>query len=210
MSDVSQTCPPAWDLITSPKRSCGVSHGTQGLNKSAIFSSQGIEYSQVCGRIIGYQRGSTQAFVWQNHGYNDTIESNFLVGGVSLTYGHPRQHIWTFAAGYVKYTCTFIPQDILCPCTSGTAPVTPYFVGDDFFCESGVPPDQPAPQQSSDPYMIYSDDPLWDGQGCGPTSTCCTFNNPPWFCKYLPHPTSADLEVRISGFYDSPVEIYTQ
>ena len=49
-------------------------------------------------------------------------------------------------------------------------------------------------------------------QGCDPTSTCCTFNNPPWFCKQLAQSTSADLEVRFcsasSAFYENtPVEL---
>jgi len=31
--------------------------------------------------------------------------------------------------------------------------------------------------------------PLWDGEGCRPTSSgCCQFNNPPWFCKHLNEP----------------------
>jgi len=60
--------------------------------------------------------------------------------------------------------------------------------------------------------IFYSDDPLWDGQGCGATSTCCQFNNPPWFCKQLPHVTTDDTEVRICaghgyGDIDTPVEL---
>jgi hypothetical protein len=56
-----------------------------------------------------------------------------------------------------------------------------------------VPPGQRFGEYTS----FYADDPLWDGQGCGPNSTCCTFNNPPWFCKQLPQSTNADLEVRL-------------
>ena len=33
----------------------------------------------------------------------------------------------------------------------------------------------------------YTADPLWDGEGCDETNTCCDFNSPPWFCKDLPH-----------------------
>ncbi len=33
--------------------------------------------------------------------------------------------------------------------------------------------------------------------GCGGTSTCCQFNNPPWFCKQLPQPTTDDIELRL-------------
>ena len=45
--------------------------------------------------------------------------------------------------------------------------------------------------------VFYADDPLWDGQGCGGTSTCCEFNNPPWFCKQLPQPTTDYIELRL-------------
>ena len=41
--------------------------------------------------------------------------------------------------------------------------------------------------------------PLWDGGGCGPTGGCCESNNPPWFCKTLPQPTTDDIEVRVCG-----------
>ena len=36
---------------------------------------------------------------------------------------------------------------------------------------------------------FYIDDPLWDGEGCCSTSSCCEFNSPLWFCKSLPYPT---------------------
>jgi hypothetical protein len=68
------------------------------------------------------------------------------------------------------------------------------------------------PGQHYNDDVFYADDPLWDGQGCGPTSTCCTFNNPPWFCKQLPQSTNADLEVRLcAGFpanvANTPIEL---
>ena len=56
-------------------------------------------------------------------------------------------------------------------------------VGEDYFCETGVPPGQDA-----------SADSLWDGDGCGPTSACCTFSDPPWFCKQLPQTSYYDIE----------------
>ncbi len=45
--------------------------------------------------------------------------------------------------------------------------------------------------------FFYGADPLWDGAGCGPTNTCCTFNNPPWFYKELLEPTMDDIEMRV-------------
>ena len=78
-------------------------------------------------------------------------------------------------------------------------------MGDDYFCETGVPPDMWWD------YDFYSDDPLWDGEGCGPTSTCCSFNSPPWFCKQLLQSTNADLEMRLCGghpeFENTPIEL---
>ena len=45
--------------------------------------------------------------------------------------------------------------------------------------------------------IFYPDDPLWDGEGCGQNSTCCSFNNPPWFSKQLSSPTTDDVEIRL-------------
>ena len=45
--------------------------------------------------------------------------------------------------------------------------------------------------------MVYIDDPLWDGRGCILSNPCCSFNNPPWFYKQLPQPTTDDLEMRV-------------
>ena len=197
MSDPTQTtCPPAWQLITTPRRSCA-RPSNAGLFScySATFPTQGIQYSQVCGRIIGYQVGQPEAFTTSE---SDTINDQY-VDGVSLTYGSLRQHIWTFANALDERGGT-----TTCPCTNinqQTAIIVPSFIGNDYFCETGVPPGQ-----SWSSGTFYADDPLWDGGGCGPTSTCCTFNNPPWFCKQLPQSTSADLEVRLCSLNGASIE----
>ena len=204
MSDPTQTCPPAWELITTPRRTCGrPSYAGQESCYSAMFPTQGIQYSQVCGRIIGYQVGQPGAFVASGE---QTINDRY-VDGVSLTYGSPRKHIWTFANALDEYPHTYNHK---CPCTNINEQHTiyvPSFIGNNYFCETGVPPGQ----QSSNG-VFYPDDPLWDGQGCGPTSTCCTFNNPPWFCKQLPQSTIADLEVRLCSadattLENTPIEL---
>ena len=207
MSDPTQTCPPAWELITSPRRSCArPSNAGRRTCYSAMFPTQGIQYSQVCGRIIGYQVGQPAAFILENINEVEMIDGPY-VDGVSLTYGSLRQHIWTFANALDEYPHAFRHK---CPCTNAneqSAISVPSFVGSDYFCETGVPPGQ---QYSG--IAFYADDPLWDGQGCGPTSTCCTFNNPPWFCKQLPQSTDADLEVRLcsagaASLENTPIEL---
>ena len=199
MSNSTQTCPPAWRLITTPKRSCA-RPSTAGLMTcySAVFPSEHFQYSQVCGRIIGYQFGQPGAFVASQ---GRTINDRY-VDGVSLTYGNPRQHIWTFANAVDEHTMYTDDYYHKCPCTNITEQRTiniPPFVGNDYFCETGVPQGQRWRTGT-----FYADDPLWDGQGCGPSSSCCTFNNPPWFCKQLPQSTNADLEVRLCSFDGAP------
>ena len=200
MSDPTQTCPTAWELFSSPKRSCG-RPSTAGREEcySATFTTQGIPYSQVCGRIIRYQFGEPQAFWLNNNERPQTINAPY-VDGASLTYGNPRQHIWTFAAALDERLSSGL-YDSRCPCTDRRPTTIPSYVGDDYFCETGVPPGQ-----SNDQSTFHVNDPLWDGQGCGPTSTCCTFNNPPWFCKQLPQSTDASLEIRLCSSWDASVE----
>ena len=193
MTDPTQQCPQNWNLITTPKRTCGRS--TSGCS-SAIFSNNGgLQYSQVCGQIVSYQYGHPD-------GFNTRSIDTTYVDGVSLTHGSPREHIWSFAAardeGYILTEC---------PCTSTTAaPHAPSFVGYDYFCESG------APAGTAISNTFFTDNPLWDGDSCVPTSTCCSFNDPPWFCKQLPQTTTDDLEVRICASVapsgeDTPIEL---
>jgi hypothetical protein len=141
MSDPTQTCPPAWELITTPRRSCA-RPSIAGIYScySAIFPIQDIQYSQVCGRIIGYQFGEPKAF------FNSrvrTIDERYMhVDGVSLTYGSPRQHIWTFVNALQETQGFSLSK---CPCTNSNEQDTiniPSFVGSDYFCETGVPPGQ--------------------------------------------------------------------
>ena len=61
-------------------------------------------------------------------------------------------------------------------------------------------------------YFYPNGDPLWDGEGCGSNSSCCTFNSPPWFNVQLSSPTTDDIEVRICGDQgigdeDTPIQL---
>ena len=82
-------------------------------------------------------------------------------------------------------------------------------MGQNYFYESGLT------QWDGSSILFSNGDPLWDGQGCGPTSSCCTFNSPPWFNVRLPFPTTDDIEVRICSNIvadETPiqlVELYT-
>ena len=94
MTDQTQQCPSGFRNVESPRRSCGRPESDTCV--SAMFPVNGVEYSRVCGRIIGYQFGSPNAF---REGPNPRVIDGLYVEGVSLTHGSsPRKHIWTFPA----------------------------------------------------------------------------------------------------------------
>ena len=196
MTDTSYNCPTGLNLTSYPKRrTCGRSHTTRVGCSSTTFSVGGLPYSRVCGRIRGYQFGSTSAF-WGYSSLNQRIDG-YYIDGASLTHGGAgsRQHIWTFAAGLTEGSTIY--RTAKCPCDIRDYNHVPAFVGDDFFCESGL--HSPWSWQ----YILYPDV-LWDGQNCTSNSTCCQFNNPPWFTKNLTSATTDDIELRICT--DNPPE----
>ena len=143
------------------------------------------EYTKVCGRAIGYQYGHPDAFAYRLNG--ETIDQIY-VDGLSITYGSPCQHLWTFAVGaregpnYSRYNC---------PCSQPPGTSAPSYLGNNWYCESGNP-------TTIDPIStsVFSDDPLWDGENC--EGTCCSNGrSPPWFSVELPAPTNNYIEARI-------------
>ena len=183
MNDTLHSCPYGWRYINSP-RSCG---RTNSGYETVTFSSRGLNYSRVCGTVIGYQQGTPDAFSYSDWHINNigtvNINQNY-VDGVSVTYTPRlnRVHIWTFAAGLA--VSVYYHGSRSCPCSNtGNSYETkiPAFVGNDYFCEAGN----------------MASDPLWDGQTCILSSTCCNFNDPPRFCRELPESTCADIEVRL-------------
>ena len=185
MTNTCYNCPAGLNLTSYSKRTCGASLTTAGCS-STTFSVEGLPYSGVCGRIRGYQVGAVGGFI------NAQGIDSYYIDGVSLTHGGAgsRQHIWTFAAGLSEVTTMFSHH--ACPCDTVPPSVVPAFVGSDYFCESGL-------HSIFDGQfgIFHSNDVLWDGQNCTSISTCCQFNNPPWFTKNLPNATTDDIELRI-------------
>ena len=205
MTNSSHTCPEGLKLLTTPKRLCAMNIDGGGCS-SATFDLHGIRYTHVCGKIIGYQQRTPDAFhpYYVNRGL--TIDDGY-VDGISLTHGHnSRKHIWTFAAA-IHEVLTPNDRQTMCPCTNIHNPVSipiPPYVGSDYFCDTA--------SVNRYEFKFYPNNPLWDGQGCGRLNTCCSFNNPPWFMKELPSPTRDDIEMRLCANSarsdeDIPVEV---
>ena len=96
MTDYNTQCPSTLtQRIDSNKRTCAVDANSGSCVHVMNLTNTTIEYSRVCGKIKAYQVGSPDAFrsITNRH----SIDSNY-VDGISLTYGRPRKHIWTFAA----------------------------------------------------------------------------------------------------------------
>ena len=207
MTDLNTNCPPGWNETDYSNRTCG--RATDGLYTcdSAYFPISGGEYSQVCGSVVAYQWGWGSGFAEACYNSPADVNSQYF-GGMAVMHGNPRQHIWTFVTGaaenysYGNYG--------ICPCDvnfAGTlSRCIPPFVGSDYFCESGY----------LYGYGLHTDDPLWDGNGCHSTSTCCSLNNPPYFTKTLNMITTDDLELRLCNQSDGEntavelVELYVK
>ena len=186
--NTSHSCPSGLQLFTNIRRRCGIPSYGAGC-ASTMFGVHGIPYQKACGKVIGYQAGSTDAFNYRQR--HISIDGNY-VDGFSLTHGHnPRHHVWTFSAASDE-TGTYRFRHSICPCihSSGiTAPV-PSFIGSSYFCDTGS-------RYLFQNGRFYGNDPLWDGAGCGGSSTCCSFNSPPWFMKQLSSSTSDNFELRV-------------
>ena len=224
MADTGTSCPANWTLHEEPVRGCGRKSDKEFTCDSVLIPVT-MNYSIVCGRIYAYQRGYSGAFIYSvyyspiERGFNNASIDSSYVDGLSLTHGlvGQRKHVWTFAGaldetstgdyvlnettGTYYYNNTLLPYSS-CPCINPalTWPYeVPSYVGDSYFCDTGAHTNY----WPDDHNKVIMDDPLWEGEGCGGSSTCCRFNSPPWFCQSLKYHTSDDLELRLCSFYGS-------
>ena len=190
MSDATQNYPTVFRLYQlGGVRACGRPVTNSASCVSVQFPSNGISYSQVCGRVVGYQYNSPEAV----HDYFGSRRNNLnsdYVDGISITRGSPRQHVWTLIAG--NYDAISNPHN--CPCGTGSAKQVQLLIGNHYFCESGNPGPSHQPN-------LCTSDPLWDGQGCGSDETArCTAPGLPWFHRDYGNTTTTDyLELRVCG-----------
>ena len=184
MTDPNQDCPKGL------KRTFGSCARANDDHCTSVIFPVSHPYTRVCGRASAYQIGRATGFL----GYIDKGQdlNGYYVNGLSLTNGSPRKHIWTFASGafsgsghqFGKYCC---------PCEPGNMfDSPPFFVKDDYFCESV------AEKSQWDPENSFWDNALWDGKDL--LHTCYELNNPPWFYKTLTEPTSEFIELRMCFF----------
>jgi hypothetical protein len=155
------------------------------------YTTFGVPYSMVCGKIKGYAFGSPRAFDVSSN----TSKSGFYVDGVTITHGPYKRHIWTYAAGTMTNGTTTAGS---CPCSGMhmDSRLPPPHIGESYYCESSE-------GHMTEPKW-HLDNPLWDGEGCSEGDYCCSRSGLPWFCNRLPVETSDDIEVHVC--LDEPSE----
>ena len=204
MTDPTQQCPDSWrEYDQDSVRACGRQESDIASCSSVEYSPDGLEYTRVCGQIMGYQFGSPDGY-FSLHRYITLTPGNEInepyVDGVSVTYGNSRQHIWTLYGGVREFIdgCCAEP-------TGRTQP--PMFIDQSYFCDTGNPSD------SNWRNRFFTSFSLWDNDAnCPSNATCCAPHSGPWFNTTLTAPTTEDIEIQICGDEktaneDTPLEL---
>ena len=171
-------CPPEWQFVAMPASQAGCSQQDPDAGcTAATFSTGGIEYGKVCGRIIGAATGTPDTFFGST-----PVDGIGLVDGLTITHSTPIQHIWTLAAAESDQT-----NDVVCPCKTNTRTVNMEavdFAGENYFCDT----------------TFEGTKLLW-GSDCSIANTvlaeCCEVNNPPFFTVTLPTRTSENVDAQL-------------
>ena len=189
-------CPSGWTHRYNKSYCTG---GPAAGCHSAYFSTNSTRYDKVCGKTVGYQKGTMDGFYpyAYAHGkvnyYRPVTTSRSLDGayvdGISITTGSPRKHVWTYAVGLSE---DYNNPQFNCPCAKTPGPDPPPYVGTHYYCESGN-----TGTYRGEHAILYSNDPLWDGTGCGSENSCCYDAGMPWFFRQFPTTTTGDIEVRM-------------
>jgi len=172
MTDPTQQCPDTWrEYSEDSVRACGRQESDIASCSSVEYSPDGLEYTHVCGQIMGYQFGSPDGYS-VSHAYISLTPGNEInepyVDGVSVTYGNPRQHIWTLYGGLREF-------DAGCCSTPTSSSQPPSFVEQNYFCDTGNPDGHLMT-------VLFTTSPLWDNDAnCPSSATCCAPHSGPWF-----------------------------
>ena len=183
MTDPSSQCPADFRIETAnSKRFCIRDISSAGC-VSMLFKSFELSYSQVCGYARGYSQVTPDGFSDPFGNVRSALLSGNYVDGVSITYGTPPTHVWTYAAGARSESHS--PHN--CPCNTQPGIQAPSFLSSDYYCEAGS-------SQSG----WRTNDPLWDGMQCGgQEGPCCNHPALPWFTENTLTSTIAPIDVRL-------------
>ena len=208
--DNGDSCPNEWRQISSPVKACRAKSDAAGCYSAYFNNQHKLPYQHVCSKVVGYQKGTPDAFYafrYTTYPYNKAINGAY-VDGISLTYGNPRKHLFTYACGFSFDSSA---TRINCPCATRPGDNPPNYVQDNYYCESGSA-NNPADG------TVFTANPLWDGKGCSAGNNCCSQPGMPWFYRDVLTKTNEPIEARIcrdQEYHDEVVlvkdlELYVQ
>ena len=181
-------CPdPLIRLVVDGKSYC--IHHASGCD-SVFFNVLGMNYSEICGRIVAKQYGNMNAF---GDASTTATVDNAYAEGILITRGSPRQHVWTYAVADVANPSPGYTDDDTCVCTGhASAPQPPSFIGSDYYCDSANDAGGNAAAG-----RLYSKE-LWIRHGpmCSVSASCCENPDQPWFKKKVAASVSDNIELR--------------
>lgn len=204
MNQTGASCPLGWGKLAFnnvPHPLCGVRNHLVSSCDSAHFLLSSFtlsgSISKICGRLKGYQFGTTTAFTGE-----PSLDSVYL-DGVSITIGSPRRHLWSYSSGWRNS----------CPCNTNSFNNLPSFVNEHYYCET-------AEVGNNVKSRVYYNDPLWDGAQCDyneftDETMCCNGSSGgilPWFYRHFEGGVDVDdqlLELRIcnSKYANTLIEV---
>ena len=132
MEDGRQDCPDSLRLVTNSNHTEGhvLARQPRGCTKLP-FLVHGVQYTEVCGWVRGYQHRST-----------DGSFSGIYTNVVIISYGSPAQHIWSYVAGHQENNReTVWSATVICPCmfpAGDSNRASRNEIGDNYYCESGM------------------------------------------------------------------------
>lgn len=190
------SCPSGWEFANTPRIGCTKPDNDVGGCALASFSTAGVEYDQVCGRVTGRTADTPNGFRPTNNNNDNLVDGITLVDGLTVTYSSPIRHIWTFSAHFNPSMDRFS-----CPCNPNVNNINMLavnFANGSYFCDYSRP---------------NENRPLWTGD-CGDLMTtvpeCCNPNGPPYFSATLDEPTTENVDVRICTNVNSPESVYVE
>ena len=84
-----------------------------------------------------------------------------VVNGILISHGKAQKHIWAYVVGYQQTGTTAVPTSkYICPCSGAQCNSFTPFIGNDYYCDSGVDSDLVK--------GVFYTTPLWNGEGCIP------------------------------------------
>ena len=99
IAESDSSCPSGLQLfVNGTVSACGIQVGASPTCQPLPLFSSPVPYTQVCGRMRGYQIGSPVAF----SNYQASSIVGPYVDRVSITHRSPRQHIWSFGIGLLE------------------------------------------------------------------------------------------------------------